>query len=57
MLALDYAVSPPCVVYMYPREIYGDEPEPIRGARVNGEWSTVNVADSITDMLAKLEPE
>lgn len=60
-LALDYSTTPPCVVYVYPREIYlkpGDTySEPLRGSRTNGYWSTVKVADSITDMLAKLEPE
>lgn len=60
-LALDYSTSPPCVVYVYPREIYlkpGDSySEPLHGSRINGYWSTVKVADSITDMLAKLEPE
>jgi len=60
-LALDYASSPPCVVYVYPREIYlkpGDTyTEPVPGSRTNGYWSTVKVADSITDMLERLEPE
>lgn len=56
-LALDYSTSPPCVVDVYPRDTYGDEPEPLPGSRINGYWSTVKVAESITDMLAKLEPE